>query len=588
MMRVQTETRIRAIGRIEGYRNDIRTAGAMLDALSLWQPAVGLGRQAGEVLRLIDDLEARFDRKLVVTLIGPSGAGKSTLLNALAGVDDLSPAGHDRPTTREVVALCREASDARFLTDLVGGDPLRVEWRPGADRLENVILIDTPDTDSVALENHVAILHAVIGLSDLLICVFDGENPKRKDHIDFMAPHIQKFSGESIIGVINKCDRLSEAELKESVVPDFIAHIRKAWQWPAEAVFCVSSRQHLKDPAWDPDAAPRHRFDQFDALRGLIFGAFDRPGFAVDRRLGNAARLRDYLMEEIGREVERDRSALTAAAKAMGRAEKAALADAMAALEAEIGQTSGIDPLLYALLAQRWLGPVGWLIALWSRLLTVGAGIAGLFRSGNPFHRITGLADAVTGTSRKRGSNPPLRSGSDAVSGAFRRAVLKVWPDIAEGLAAARFDLSVETALGEIDDPGPVISRLWEEILAAELERYSRRLSIWPLQLLLNVPILGAMAHAGWITAREYIAGSYLPAGFFLHAAVVIGTLFFLSFFLFQGGVRLIAGRDRILRKVFKRVNRRLEGHRALSDSPIGRQIETFYLLGDRATPKKT
>ena len=90
---------IKALGRIEGFKNDVTMLRAAIDQAPFWRPGAVLKRQCDEVLRMIGDLQERFERKLVVTLIGPCGAGKSTLLNALAGVDDLSEVGNLRPTT---------------------------------------------------------------------------------------------------------------------------------------------------------------------------------------------------------------------------------------------------------------------------------------------------------------------------------------------------------------------------------------------------------------------------------------------------------------------------------------------------------
>jgi len=73
--------------------------------------------------------------------------------------------------------------------------------------LEHVLIIDTPDTDSMAYQKHGPLVRDAIGRSDMLICVFDSENPKRKDHVDFLAPFVHRFNGESLVVVINKCDR---------------------------------------------------------------------------------------------------------------------------------------------------------------------------------------------------------------------------------------------------------------------------------------------------------------------------------------------------------------------------------------------
>ena len=81
---------IKALGKIEGFKHDVRMLCNAIDRAPMWQPGASLRKQCDEVLRMIDNLEARFERKLIVTVIGPCGSGKSTLLNALAQVDNLS------------------------------------------------------------------------------------------------------------------------------------------------------------------------------------------------------------------------------------------------------------------------------------------------------------------------------------------------------------------------------------------------------------------------------------------------------------------------------------------------------------------
>ena len=166
-------------------------------------------------------------------------------MNALAGVDDLSKTGHQRPTTDHLVVFSGgrvDQDDTGQLADVFDSEIVEIRANPGLERLEHVLLIDTPDTDSRAFKKHIPIVERTITKSDMLICVFDAENPKRRDHVDFLAPYVQQFNGESLVCVLNKCDRLDEPELKDQIVPDFLEHIGVGWQIPADRVFCIRPR----------------------------------------------------------------------------------------------------------------------------------------------------------------------------------------------------------------------------------------------------------------------------------------------------------------------------------------------------------
>ncbi len=239
---------IKALGKIEGFKHDVRLLRSTIDQAPLWRPSTTLTKQCDEVLRMISELEARFDRKLVVTIIGPCGSGKSTLLNALAGVDDLSEYGHRRPTTRSVVVLCHEASDAAQVKQAMATESVEIRVSDAAASLQNVLLIDTPDTDSTEQDKHIPMVQKAIVLSDVLICVFDAENPKRRDHVDFLAPYVRLFNGDSLVSVINKSDRQDEGELKEKILPDFTDFIAKAWSRPVHTFLCIGSKPSERPP----------------------------------------------------------------------------------------------------------------------------------------------------------------------------------------------------------------------------------------------------------------------------------------------------------------------------------------------------
>jgi len=576
---------IRALGRIEGYKNDVRMLEAAIDQAPMWQPGAALKKQCDQVLPMITDLEERFERKLVVTIIGPCGSGKSTLLNALAEVDGLSEAGNLRPTTRNIVVFCREKSDAGHLNRQFGMENVETRSSHAAASLEHVMLIDTPDTDSIEQDKQVPMVHKAIALSDILICVFDSENPKRRDHVDFLASYVRFFSGDSLVVVINKCDRQDENELKEKIMPEFLGFINNAWERPIQTVLCISARRHLRDPGWDPTAYPLHDFDQFKELRQMIFGTFNRPGFVIDRRLENAESLRDYIFEETRVEVEKDLEKLVAAKENIQAAETKAVKDALFAFKNNnYKRLFGINVLLYQKLANRWLGPVGWLIAIWARILIFGTGIVAMFRFGNPLRQLAGMVSSLRHFKESRAAlvETGKSDGVDTAMRDYRLSILKEWPDIAESLVKARFDKSVrriKDVLPESDTLNGDLNALWSDSLDNTIEKSSKILSGFMLQIVFNLPVIGILGHVGWVTAQNYFTGIYLSSDFFLHAFLTIGITMFLSFFIFQGCVRLAAGSDRITRKAFEKAKHQVEQFQPISMNPVSEQIDTVLNL---------
>jgi GTPase SAR1 family protein len=583
------EAALAALGRIEGYKTDIEWAMETLEAAPLWRPAAALRKQAGEALHMISDLAERFERKLVITIVGPCGAGKSTLLNALSGVDDLSESGLDRPTTRRPVVLCRDRSDALQLIERLGDDNVRIRHSRDAAALDHILLIDTPDIDSTEQARHAPIVREAIALSDVLICLFDSENPKRRDYIDFLAPYVQVFSGESLLCVLNKCDRQDEDELRETILPELAGHLRGAWDKPVRDILCLAARRHLDDPKWDPKAPPKHDFDQFEALRDEIFGAFNSAGHIVDRRLENARSLKDYVSAEIRLQVERDGEALVSAMKRIREAEAVAADSAVDTLRSDDPRRMlGVNVLLYQKLAQRWLGPVGWIIAIWARVLTFGAGVAAMFRFGRPITQVLGVGRSgrPSGESGSAANEAEKGERVDTALRDYRKTLLREWPDISEALIRSRFEKSVrriEEALPDREALGDELATLWNEALEDAMERAARKLSGLGLQFLFNLPVLALIAYVGWMTTDAFLREAYFTGDFFLHAFLTMGLILFLCFFLYQIIVRLAAGTERLTGQAFEAVKAQVAEERTMPMNPIGEQVAA--VLGLSALP---
>jgi len=576
---------LKAMGRIEGFKNDLHRLNAELNHAPLWLPGRGLEKQCDQAIRLIEGISDRFERKLVVTLVGPSGSGKSTLLNALAGVDDLSPIGHRRPTTDHLIIFSGNPGDGGQLLEAFDSEIVETRSNPAVDGLEHVLLVDTPDTDSTAFKKHIPIVEQTLARSDMLICVFDAQNPKRRDHVDFLAPFIRKFSGESLVCVLNKCDRLEAAELKNQIVPDFLEHIRMGWQMPADRVFCISARRNLKNPDWDADASPRHDFDEFEDLKQLLDNTVNRAGYVIDRRLDNAQRLRDFVFEQTGRQVLKNKAVLADAAARITAAEQKALGKTIDGMRATESQPLfGLNVLVYQKLSQRWLGPMGWMIAIWARLLIFGSGIMAVLRFGRPVRQMLNTLSALKlrGQTQPAGEDPRKDRQMAAAFRNYRLAVLENWPDIAGSMVQGGFDSSirkVEDALSGTQGFEHRLATIWADALDAEIERLTTRLSGLVMQILFNLPAVGFLGYCGWLILQTFFSGSYLSGDFFMHAFWAIGLILLLSFFLLQLCIRAAASSKRITAKAFEKLKSQLDQLNALNQNPLKSQLETVLNL---------
>jgi len=578
--------KIKALGKIESYKHEVEQIHAFLEELPAWDPAAGLKKECLEVLKRMDGLRVRFDRKMVVTIIGPGGAGKSTLMNALAGRDNLSASGSRRPTTEKPLLLCREPEDADDLVDQLGSDNIQVSVEPDNRLLEHCMLLDTPDTDSTARGNHIPLVSMAVKNADILLSVFNGENPKTRDHVDFFSKYIHYFQGSALIGIINKCDRLEEDELRQAILPEFEQYINSAWDRPLSSVFCISARRHLQHPGWDENAGPRHDFDQFEALARDISQSVNHPSQGSEKRVENARHLCNFIKDEVQTTREKYVRHLKEARDQAIKADHSALGKAFAALQEDnSGQGAGVNVLLYQRLANQWVGPMGWVIAIWARVLIFGTGLMAMFRFGNPIKQVLGVISSIRHfkDTQVNIADAEKNEGVGAAMQAYRIAVLQYWPDIAEKLVKGGFQShvrKVENIMPGQQDLSATLADMWRQALNASLDRKSRIFSNFLLQILFNLPILILLGHVGWLTSRHYFIGEYLGSDFFLHAFITAAIILFMSFFLFQGCLRLFSGPERILRSSFRRIQHDVDPLLQFSRNPLFSQMEMVVELG--------
>lgn len=151
------------------------------------------------------------DDVVVVALAGGTGSGKSSLFNAIAG-EDLVDVGGVRPTTQRPAAAIPTVSAGRFdgYLEVMGIDERFTHPMSG------FVLIDLPDTDSVAVE-HGHRVDEILPMVDVVVWVVDPE--KYRDarlHTDYLQP-LAPYGGQFVF-VLNQIDRLHPSDAEALVV----------------------------------------------------------------------------------------------------------------------------------------------------------------------------------------------------------------------------------------------------------------------------------------------------------------------------------------------------------------------------------
>jgi len=261
--------------------------------LRLLPATLGADQALSEAGLILDDLDDRFLRPvvpLVVAVCGPTGAGKSHLVNFLAG-GQVSPSSYCRPCTAAPVVLGPEDR----LADLTEGgflpryrkinkiDPAsRVVFHEAHqstdDRLylapiltppwswpAEMILIDTPDFDSIRLENKTQSMD-MARRADALILVTHQAKYADQSTWDFLTAEGQ--GGRPLRVILNRVTATASVDDFQARLADFGLE-EPALAWPEEtAVGLVAvnvARQELT--GWLTGLAGRGR--ELTAAAGL-------------------------------------------------------------------------------------------------------------------------------------------------------------------------------------------------------------------------------------------------------------------------------------------------------------------------------
>jgi len=512
-----TMARAATLARLNGELDDLE---ALLDRLPLWEPARELRAESGWVRGQLARLAEAWDRRLVVAIVGPSGSGKSTLLNALAG-RRLSATGLERPTTRQVVAFVPSDDDARWLEQLLGEQNVQVSVARDAPGLAHLILLDTPDTNTVP-ENQ-ALLERTLEHVDLVLAVFDAGNPQLLDNLAFLAPAMRRLPQDAIVPVLNRVDRVTEAALDRELTPDLQTALLSEWGLQPGRVYHVSGRAALEGAGVIEDEQPLHGRNEFAELQSRVLGALNRGGEAASRRGAHAERLVSLLREDVASRIDQTGARVEAQTRLneLNARSQQAMADEVLNILDGRGSFSMAEGL-YERLARQWWGPVGWLVAVWALALRLIGWLRGAAHRGGRGLSDLSRADANVG---------------EALIAAQASLYAVSWPPLGDLLVQIGFSPQVRHAEQWRAHAEAVASAMLaggEMAVESVLDLLARRLSLWLWQGILNLPLIGLVGWVGYRAVGGLFSESYLGGDFFQQAGIAVVVLWVAAFVILQ------------------------------------------------------
>mgnify|MGYP006290488217 CR=1 FL=1 len=461
--------------------------------------------------------ESRLDDVLLVALVGGSGVGKSTLLNALAG-DQIAATSEMRPCTSAPTDY-RPPGRKFALTGLENVNHI------ARSALENIALIDTPDSDTIVKE-HREIVVQVLQECDLILLCADSEKYLDEATWSLLRPLIGVRAFVCVeTRVRREDDAIKKDWLKRLGENGF--HIDRYFR--VNALHALDKKLGASTDETDTDS-----FD-FAALEQYLRRELDRERVARIKS-SNAAGLLARTVERLQELVEQDKTGVMK------------LRDAVDAADRELSRIT-LKHFTAGILAEPHL----WVQALGREVGIRVKGIVGtiykvleLVRS-IPHRLPVWLGFDSYGRSGSEKMNDLFSSAStNAIHNALPDSLLVRYANLHSELRMrfirSGLDMAEEFSAGDYEEEiNRRIRGVFSGAIHDRLVVKARMLTAWPLAILFDLPLIAFLVYTGYLVVKAYLEGNLLPTTSFLHAGLVFFMLVAFEIVLLAFGVRLFA-----------------------------------------------